>query len=114
MSGPTEHPIETGAVRPLIRSTVLLGRYRSVVRALERRRAKHFYHGTPVMVMCNRYHGQGVAVTDHLCPPDKVAVALPNGNTWWYPMEAVRPNTEVSDAGPLTPELKPKREPGIR
>ena len=24
------------------------------------------------------------------------------------------PNKEVSDAGPLTPELKPKREPGIR
>lgn len=25
-----------------------------------------------------------------------------------------RENTEVSDAGPLTPELKPKRESGIR
>jgi hypothetical protein len=29
-------------------------------------------------------------------------------------VESYRPNKEVSDAGPLTPELKPKREPGIR
>jgi len=32
----------------------------------------------------------------------------------WDPRTFSPPNGEVSDAGPLTSELKPKREPGIR
>ena len=95
MSGPTEHPIETGAVRPLIRSTVLLGRYRRAVKALERLKAKHFYHGTPVTVYHARYKGPGIAVTDGDCWPDHVAVSLPNGNTWRYPLESIRPNDQA-------------------
>lgn len=81
---------------PLIRSSALLGRYRRALKSLEKFKAKHFYHGTPVTVNCARYKGPGVAVTDGECWPDHVAVSLPNGNTWRYPLEAVRPNAPSS------------------
>lgn len=69
----------------------ILKRYRAALAALEKARAKRFYHGTPVLVSCRRYSGPGTAVTDNQCPPDQVAVLLPNGNVWWYPIEALRP-----------------------
>lgn len=74
----------------------LLGRYRCAVLALEKVKAERFYHGTPVTVDDERYRGPGIAVTDGTCWPDFVAVALPNGNTWRYPMENVRPNNDYT------------------
>ena len=79
----------------LVGSSALLGRYRRAVKSLEKLKTKHFYHGTPVTVNCPRYKGPGVAVTDGTCWPDHVAVSLPNGNTWRYPIEAVRPNEQA-------------------
>lgn len=76
---------------PSRRLTRLLRRYRQSVKSLEKLKAREFYHGTPVMVSCDRYVGPGVAVTDGDCWPDHVAVSLPNGNTWRYPIESVRP-----------------------
>lgn len=80
----------------LVGSSALLGRYRRAVKSLEKLKAKCFYHGTPVTVNCQCYKGPGVAVTDGECWPDHVAVSLPNGNTWRYPLEAVRPNHPLS------------------
>jgi hypothetical protein len=72
----------------------LLERYRRAWTALEQYKSTHFYHGTPVTVSHPRYTGLGVAVTDGTCWPDHVAVRLPNGNTWRYPMEYVKPNNK--------------------
>lgn len=77
-----------------VRWSALLGRYRQSVRALEKVKAENFYHGTPVEVNHPRYKGPGIAVTDGDCWPDHVAVSLPNGNTWRYPLESVRPNEQ--------------------
>ena len=78
-----------------VRWSAWLGRYRRALDELEKCKSERYYHGTPVMVDCPRYKGPGVAVTDNQCPPDQVAVSLENGNTWWYPMEAVRPNIVI-------------------
>lgn len=72
----------------------LLGRYRRAVKSLEKLKANHFYHGTPVTVKHARYVGPGMAVTDGECWPDHVSVSLPNGNTWRYPIESVRPTIQ--------------------
>ena len=77
----------------LVGISALLSRYRRAVKSLEKLKAKHFYHGTPVAVNCRRYKGNGLAVTDGECWPDHVAVSLPNGSTWRCPLEAVVPNT---------------------
>lgn len=82
------------AQRSSVGSTNWLGRYRRALKALEKWKAKRFYHGTPVIVSCERYEGPGIAVSDGQCPPDRVAVSLPNGNTWWYDVESVRPNAK--------------------
>lgn len=84
-------PVKTTRSRGHVRWRSLLGRYRQAQRELERVKAEHFRHGTPVEVSDPRYHGRGLAVTDHTCWPDHVSVSLPNGNTWRYPMESVRP-----------------------
>ena len=83
-----------------VRWSAWLGRYRRALDELEKCKSERYYHGTPVMVDCPRYKGPGVAVTDNQCPPDQVAVSLENGNTWWYPMEAVRPNGPSSATRP--------------
>lgn len=88
---------QTGTA-PAVGSSALLGRYRRALAELEKFKADLFYHGTPVTVDCPRYKGPGTAVTDNQCPPDQVAVLLENGNVWWYPMEACRPNAELSDS----------------
>ncbi len=69
----------------------LIARYRRAVESLEKFKVTHFCHGTKVIVDNPRYKGPGVAVTDGTCWPDHVAVSLPNGNTWRYPIENVRP-----------------------
>lgn len=81
-----EHPTKK------VKAGSLLAQYRRSVKSLEILKAKHFHHGTPVIVDCARYKGPGIAVTDGECWPDHVAVSLPNGNTWRYPLEAVEPD----------------------
>lgn len=75
--------------QPKIASLVRL--YRKSVESLERLKSERFYHGTGVIVNHPRYKGPGIAVTDGECWPDHVAVSLPNGNTWRYPIETVQP-----------------------
>lgn len=69
----------------------LVARYRRAVEALEGLKSQHFYRGLPVTVDCDQYKGPGFITTDGRCRPDQVAVRLPNGNTWWYGIEHVRP-----------------------
>lgn len=95
MAGKSQ-PTRPGGIR------ALLARYRRAVKSLEKLKAKQFYHGTTVTVNCARYKGPGVAVTDGDCWPDHVAVSLPNGNTWRYPLESVRPAGNISDIIPGT------------
>jgi hypothetical protein len=75
------------------RLKVLLRRHRRDVAEIENIKANLFYHGTLVLVNCSRYTGPGITVTDGMCPTDRVAVSLPNGNTWYYDAEHVKPNT---------------------
>lgn len=81
----------------------VVGRYRRAVKSLEKLKAKLFYHGTPVWVNDARYTGPGVAVTDGECWPDHVAVSLPNGNTWRYPVTSVWPGTKPETNRRWTP-----------
>ena len=67
----------------------VLFEYQRALGELEKAKAELFYHGSEVDVYDPRYQGPGLAVTDGQCPPDQVAVSLPNGNTWWYPIDAV-------------------------
>lgn len=53
---------------------------------LEDFKAKNFPFYAPVMVNSQRYEGPGVVWNDENCPPDKLAVRLPNDNVWWYPV----------------------------
>jgi hypothetical protein len=69
----------------------VLQKYRSSRDRLEMEKARIYYHGRAVRVDCDRYRGMGMSVTDNLCPPDQVAVSLPNGNTWRYALEDVMP-----------------------
>lgn len=62
---------------------------------LERAKLTVFPHGAEVLVNCERYKGPGIAVSDSQCPVDQVAVCLPNGNTWFYPIESVRAVVET-------------------
>lgn len=71
--------------------SALVKLYRQRRDQVEAFKAKVFYHGTPVWVNAPRYVGPGLAVSDHQAPPDQVAVALPNGNTWRYDIEHVQP-----------------------
>jgi len=66
-------------------------RYEKARDALEKMKAVRFYHGTRVWVDYARYSGPGLAVTDHQCPPNMVAVQLENGNTWRCPIVKVSP-----------------------
>jgi len=51
-----------------------------------------FPGGTKVIVNGpGRYRGPGIAVNDSSVPADKCAVALGNGNTWWYDLLNVTP-----------------------
>lgn len=75
--------------------TRLLRRYRQAVKSLEKLKAREFYDGTPVIVNYYHYEVPGVAVTDNGCSPDHVAVSLSNGNTWRYPIEAVKPASKA-------------------
>ena len=68
----------------------LLTSYRACHNALVIHRTQQFPSGTEVKVnVPGRYVGPGVAVQDG-CPADQVAVRLPNGNTWWYPLDCVQ------------------------
>lgn len=49
-------------IAALLRGNSLLDRYRNAMAALEKHKANHFYHGTPVTVDCARYKGPGTAV----------------------------------------------------
>lgn len=65
--------------------------YRLDTKTLERVRETMFQRGTHVRVDCDRYKGFGYVVTDSRCHPDQVAVRISNGNTWYYPIESVKP-----------------------
>ncbi len=64
--------------------------YRNAVKSLEDLKANELPRGARVLVNHERYSGEGVVATDSECPPDQVAVLLPNGNVWRYPLESVR------------------------
>ena len=65
--------------------------YRTSRDALAVYSAENFPKGTKVEVdQPGRYTGPGV-VTSELCACDQVPVCLPNGNTWWYQIEYVKP-----------------------
>ena len=49
----------------------------------------NFPVGTHVEVNHGRYRGPGRIVPSYSCPPDQVAVLLPNDNIWFYPVESV-------------------------
>lgn len=69
----------------------LLAIFRGCGEALEAYKGRALFHGCKVVVDSPRYKGPGVAVCDNTCWPDRVAVALPNGNTWHYEVECVKP-----------------------
>ena len=60
-------------------------------RVLELKRER-FPMGCRVKVEHRRYEGPGV-IESEVCglPTDQIAVLLPNGNVWWYPIESVVP-----------------------
>ena len=68
--------------------------YRNAYAALWSHRGNRFQFRQLVRVDCSRYHGLGSVDRDPACPPDNVPVLLGNGNTWWYPVEAVTPVSE--------------------
>lgn len=67
----------------------LVENYKNAVANLEAYRVKNFKSGAFVEVNCDRYRGFGFVVVDYGAPPHVIPVKLQNGNTWWYPMEAV-------------------------
>lgn len=81
----------TGVPQKAVKARSVMMRFRAARRALERYKGDRFYPGTPVVVDCARYTGPGMAVTDNQCPEDQVAVRVPSGNVWWYPIEYCRP-----------------------
>jgi len=54
-------------------------------------KAQVFPREQPVQVNCARYQGTAIVILDAECPPDMLAVGLPNGNHHWYPLEACTP-----------------------
>lgn len=69
----------------------ILSDYRKSVESIENLKWELFRPGTDVFVDSERYYGPGISVIDITCWPDHVAVSLPNGNTWRYPIESVEP-----------------------
>lgn len=72
-----------------------LALYTSARDKLEQLKSEMFYHGTDVEVNSPAYRGRGIAVTDNTGWPDHVKVLLPNGNTWRYKMECVKPRKDL-------------------
>lgn len=71
-------------------------RYRHWQSRLERAKELIFKRGTKVVVNCERYQGPGVVVLNSECPPDRLPVRIPNGNVWFYPLECIRAQVEVT------------------
>lgn len=85
----------------------LLAEFRERRDLLKSYRNQTFPSGTPVQVDCKRYTGPGKVVDDPDCPPDCLPVRVPNGNVWWYPLEACRPShPPVEPPGSLEQALK--------
>lgn len=65
-------------------------KYRDAVHNLKEWKKKEFPNRTKVSVFrdnpTNIIYGE-VNNFDHMCPLDKLAVKLCNGNTWWFPLE---------------------------
>jgi len=85
--------------KPIVPIQDLLSNYRLAKCELEiyRNRLVKKRH---VTVNAPRYHGPGVAVLDFECPPEMVAVRLPNKNVWFYPIDTVTPTPKP----PKTPK----------
>lgn len=66
-----------------------IGEWRQLDSDLREYRAKVFPAGTRVWVKCDRYKGAGIVRGDAQCPPDQIPIEIPNGNTWWYPIQSV-------------------------
>lgn len=71
-------------------------RYRHWQSRLERAKELIFKPGTKVVVNCDRYRGPGVVTREDGCPADHLPVRVPNGNVWWYPLECIRAQVEVT------------------
>lgn len=69
----------------------LLAAYERARGKLEVYKAVTFYHGTQVCVECPRYKGPGVALSDTMLEPDRVAVKLPNGIVQVHELQHVMP-----------------------
>lgn len=71
--------------------------YHEIEAKLMAYRRCHFRHRGFVKVDCSQFHGYGFAVLSSDVPPDRVAVHLENGNTWWYPIDAVVSVTDLQE-----------------
>ena len=60
-------------------------------------RDRTFQPGDSVWVRCQRYEGPGKVSREDGCPPDLLPVQVPNGNVWWYPLEACSHQTEAAE-----------------
>lgn len=85
----TENTIEQASKQLAI--SMLALQVRSHSRQLEELKGELFPCRKTVVVDCDRYRGIGVATRWDGCPADQLPVILPNGNTWFYPVESCRP-----------------------
>jgi len=85
----TENKMEQMSKRLAV--STLAFQVRSHARQLEKYKDELFPCRKTVMVDCDRYRGLGVATRWDGCPADQLPVMLPNGNTWFYPVEACHP-----------------------
>ena len=69
----------------------MVSRYRNAETDLRNYAKRKFPARTKVLVDCAQYTGPGIARREDGVPADMVSVLLSNGNTWWYPIESVRP-----------------------
>lgn len=61
--------------------------WRHLALILKHHKGTRFPAGSNVIVKAPRYKGPGVVAGDSECPADHLAVRLPNGNVWFYPLE---------------------------
>lgn len=70
-----------------------LQQFRAAYEALVTYSKAEFPCGSKVRVNNpGRYVGPGISRGPASGYPDKLAVELPNGNTWWYPIETIESN----------------------
>lgn len=81
-----DHETDLEASVKQLSSHDLVDLFAKAKKDLEDFKAKNFPFYAPVMVNSQRYEGPGIVWNDENCPPDKLAVRLPNDNVWWYPV----------------------------